>query len=114
LETHGSPTPVKLAQLQNVKTSDFKVVYCNNVAFMNSFFDLAMTMGEIVNVDDQGVGTVEQSVRVVMSMPHAKVFMMVLLQQIQQYEQRFGLVPLPPMENLPAEMQEIIKQEPSK
>lgn len=107
METASSVTSGQIASLNNVRSVDFVSVYANNAAFMLSFFDFSMTLGEVVSVED-GVGTVEQKVRVVMSLAHAKLFATLLVSQIQQYEQRFGVIALPPLENLQPEIQQIL------
>jgi hypothetical protein len=100
----------QISEIVNQQTSNFVSVYSNNVAFTLNFFDLAMIFGEMVAFNPGGAATVEQKARVVMSLPHAKLFSMLLLHQIQQYESRFGIVPLPPLEGLAPELQEFLKQ----
>jgi hypothetical protein len=85
--------------LRNVKSPDFRTIYTNNAAFAISLFEFSITFGEISEVEEtaQGrIGIVNQSLRVVMSHLHAKLLLIALAQQLQNYEQRFGEVVIPP------------------
>lgn len=110
MPTNVSVTEGQVSQIVNQQVPGFVSVYSNNVAFALNFFDLAMVFGEMVAFDPGGVTTVEQRARVVMSLPHAKLFAMLLLHQIEQYEARFGAISLPPLEGLPREFQEFLKK----
>lgn len=101
-------TTGQVTGITNKQSEDFVSTYANNVAFTLNFFDIAMTFGELVNFEE-GIATVEQKVRVVMSMAHAKLYALLMINQIQQYEQRFGPIPLPPMEGLTPEIQAVIR-----
>lgn len=101
-------TAERVTELVNLKSPNFVSVYSNNVAYALNFFDLSMIFGEMQSVDN-GKGIVEQTVRIVMSLPHAKIFGTLLLSQIQQYEEKFGVIALPPLDNLPPELQQILR-----
>jgi|SRR5580700_10037123 hypothetical protein len=79
---------------QNTKTADFKSIYSNNVQFTMSPWDVVFMFGENQSVKDN-ILMVEQSVRVVMSPQHAKVFCQVLTDQIGKYETAFGVIQVP-------------------
>jgi len=79
---------------QNTKAADFKSIYANNVQLFMSPWDVAFVFGENQSVKDN-ILMVEQSVRVVMSPQHAKVFAQVLNDQIGRYETTFGTIQIP-------------------
>jgi hypothetical protein len=78
----------------NFKSSAYRSIYANNTAFQSSAFDFAMIFGEIQEADDKKV-TVAQEVRVIMSPLHAKIFSGVMLQNLKNYEDRFGEIKVP-------------------
>jgi hypothetical protein len=95
-EAQPQPQPTAILQFNNVKSSDFRSIYTNNTAFQLNAFDIGIIFGEIVEANEQtSVATVEQRVRIVMSPLHAKIFALVMLQNIQNYESRFGEIKLP-------------------
>jgi hypothetical protein len=87
------------ANIVNTQASDFRSVYANNAAFTISAFDVSMYFGEITGMED-GKVNVEQKLRVTMSPQHAKLFAIVLAQNIQNYEQAIGKINLPPQNML--------------
>lgn len=78
----------------NARSPLYRSVYANNTAFQSSAFDFGMIFGEIQEADNEKV-TVEQQVRVIMSPLHAKIFAGVMLQNIKNYEERFGEIKIP-------------------
>jgi uncharacterized protein DUF3467 len=80
--------------MENVKSPLYRSIYANNTSFQSNAFDFAMIFGEIQEADEKKV-TVEQGVRVIMSPLHAKVFSGVMLQNIKNYEDRFGEIKVP-------------------
>jgi hypothetical protein len=93
-EAQSQPTIV--LQFNNVKSPDFRSVYANNTAFQMNAFDISLIFGEILEANEQtSIATVEQRVRIVMSPLHAKLFSLVMLQNIQTYEGRFGEIRVP-------------------
>ena len=97
-----------IVTINNVKAPNYVSVYSNNVAFSLNFFDLSMTFGEMSGVEN-GIGQVDQSVRVVMSTAHAKLFALLLMSNVNQYEKQFGQISLPPADSLPKEFLAMIK-----
>lgn len=86
--------PVQRA-INNVPSTDFVSVYANNLAVSTNFFDVSLIFGEMKGIDDNTL-TVEQKVKVVMPPTHAKLVSLLLLQQLQQYQEKFGHITLPP------------------
>lgn len=79
----------------STKAQDFKSVYSNNVQFTISPWDVVFMFGENQGVKDNQILLVEQTVRVVMSPQHAKVFSQVLRDQINKFEEAFGTINIP-------------------
>ena len=92
-EQEGKPQFVNLPMV-NVKSPLYRSIYANNTAFQSSAFDFSMIFGEIQEANDQKV-TVEQGVRIVMSPLHAKIFANVMLQNVKNYEAKFGEIMIP-------------------
>jgi hypothetical protein len=59
-----------------------------------SAFDISLVFGEIVGAEGE-ILNVEQRVRVTMSPQHAKALVMVLAQNLTNYEKTIGPIPLP-------------------
>ena len=101
-------------RINNIQSSNFISVYSNNVALQSNFFDMSLTFGEMLSMD-QGTVTVEQRARVTMTIAHAKLFLAILVDQIDKYEAQFGAVDLPaqvfPPEILKKVMEHAGKQE---
>ena len=76
------------------KAADFRSIYANNGNFAVTAFDFAIDFGQVVTVEN-GTPVVEQSVRVLMSPLHAKVFAIFLMQNVASYEKKFGELVLP-------------------
>jgi hypothetical protein len=57
---------------------------------------------------ENGVATIEQSVRVTMTLAHAKLLAFLIMNQVGQYEQQFGKVELPPQDSM-AEPESVIE-----
>ena len=92
-ELENKPQFVNLP-MENVRSPLYRSIYANNTAFQSNAFDFSMIFGEIQEADDKKV-LVEQEVRVTMSPLHAKVFSGVMLQNIKNYEDRFGEIKVP-------------------
>jgi len=95
--------------IQNVPSPHYTSVYANNVALALNFFDLSMVFGEMVDIKET-VLTVEQKVRVTMPPSHAKLFLLLLKLQIEQYEEKFGQIVLPP-DVVQPELRRILREE---
>lgn len=78
------------------RDAGFRSVYSNQTQFSSTAFDFAMTFGEIADVaQDTSSVKVEQRVRVVMSPLHFKLFVVVALQNLKGYEDKFGEIKAP-------------------
>jgi hypothetical protein len=78
----------------NRKSDGFKSFYANNTAFATSAFDFSMTFGEIAGVEGDHL-LVDQHVRIIMAPLHMKIVLMLMLQQLKQFEQQFGEIKIP-------------------
>jgi hypothetical protein len=79
----------------NIKNENYQSVYVNNTTFQTTAFDFGMIFGEIIEIDGvEATATVDQKVRVVMSPLHAKIFGLILMQNVQQFEAKFGEIKL--------------------
>jgi hypothetical protein len=74
---------------------EYRSVYANNVALGISAFDISLVFGEIMGSEDGKTVNVEQRVRVTMSPQHAKALVMVLAENLHNYEKNIGPIPLP-------------------
>ena len=91
-----SPVMPQVPNFTSVKSPDFRSVYCNNAMFQSGVFELAITFGEIMEVDQEAkTATVEQKVRVVMAPLHGKLLAAALMQQLKAYEATFGELKIP-------------------
>lgn len=84
---------------------NYRSVYSNQAMISSTVFDFAMTFGDIVSVTTDLSGsaasaTVEQRVRVIMSPLHFKIFAVTCLQNVKNYEERFGKINMPGGEDL--------------
>lgn len=84
-----------IQKFNNYPSADYKTVYANNTAAVSNFFDLSLIFGEVAGVDGDTMN-VEQKVKVAMAVPHAKLLLLLLWQQIASYETTFGEIKLPP------------------
>lgn len=82
------------AEQKFTKAEGYVSIYCNNVQINSTFMDFALGLGQIMGFAD-GVVSVEQYARVLMSPQETKLFMFLLMRQIQAYEQNFGEIVLP-------------------
>jgi Protein of unknown function (DUF3467) len=98
----------QVEKIDATQSAQFVSVYSNYVQVNSNFFDTTMIFGEMTGIKD-GVLSVEQKVRVVMSLPQVKLFALTLFQQISAYEHRFGPVHLAP-EIVPSELADFQKR----
>lgn len=89
-------------KIRNIRSSDFQTLYSNNVAMLSGFFDTNIMFGEVQGIED-GDLVVEQKLKVIMSPAQAKIFCVLLWQQIRGYEDRFGSLEVGP-EMVPPEL----------
>lgn len=78
-----------LGNLKYTKAIDFRSIYSNNAVMLTGFFDVNMIFGEVQGVENEAL-LVEQKVKLVMSPAQAKIFCLLVWQQINAYEDRFG------------------------
>lgn len=76
------------------QSPEFRSVYANNVQVITNFFDTAMTFNEMLGMQGDAL-SVEQKVRVVLSLAQVKLLAMSLLQQLEAYEKEFGVIQIP-------------------
>lgn len=88
---HKASDIIEPAQIE--RDADFRSVYANNAQITVSVFDLRMTFGE--SFHESPSSPVKQSVSVVMSLQHAKVFAKLLTSNIERYEAEVAEIVLP-------------------
>jgi len=93
---------VILSDIPIQRSPDFRSLYVNNTKFGVTPFEFAFIMGEISEAVD-GKPYVDQKIRLLMTPLHAKIFMLILAQNMHNYEQQFGEVVIPPpfLEGIP-------------
>lgn len=83
-------------KFKNVKSTDFRSVYSNNASFQVGIFDFNMFFGEVTGLDQENqTVTVEQRVKVIMSLLHAKIFVLTATQQLRAFEKQWGEIKIP-------------------
>jgi hypothetical protein len=70
-------------------------LYSNSVNVKTTPWDLEFAFGHALDVDKEGKLTVASRAVVVMSPAHAKAFLGVLADNLQQYEKEFGEIAWP-------------------
>jgi hypothetical protein len=96
MKTNGKKSDAnEPVQVFNWTTSpQFVSIYSNNVTITTNFFDTALVFSESTGLTGNAIDA-ERKVRVVMTPSQIKVLAMSLFSNIQQYEERFGVIPLP-------------------
>jgi hypothetical protein len=89
-KTKSSPQP------QFHDAADFKSIYVNFAQTASSPADISLGVGETMPTHT-GIVNVEMKARLVMAPIQAKVVFAMLFQAIQQYEQQFGKIAIPPV-----------------
>ena len=81
-----------------VASPTFVTLYTNDTQVQVTPWDVRLIFGEISSGPTDKLPTIEikQTGEVRMSPQHAKRIMMILLQQLTNYEERFGAIPQPP------------------
>jgi hypothetical protein len=85
------------AERRTETSPSFASLYANDVQVQTSPWDLRLIFGEIANIptkDDQAV-TIKQVGEVRLSPQLAKKLTIILIEQLQGYEKRFGMIPIP-------------------
>jgi hypothetical protein len=106
-EAKTAPGIQQVQKLDPHPSPQYVSVYANNVQVTTNFFDTALIFSEALGIQD-GVVSVEQKVRVVLSLPQMKLFALSLLQQIDGFEKRFSPIQLS-AEVIPPELQGYLK-----
>jgi hypothetical protein len=81
-------------QIRNA--ADFKSIYVNFAQTAASPADISLGVGETMPTQT-GITDVEIKARLVMAPVQAKIMLGMLYQVIQQYEQQFGKIAIPPV-----------------
>lgn len=89
-----SEKPTILEVQSTQRSPDYRSLYANNTKFGVSAFDFSMIFGEIMEAVE-GTLYIEQKVKVVMTPLHAKIFALILDQNIRNFETQFGEIKLP-------------------
>jgi hypothetical protein len=85
---------VSPASLVNRWSPDYRSIYSNNSKFAISPFDLAFTLSQVTE-NENGEIFVENHARVVMPPLHAKLFALLLFENIKNFEAQFGEIKVP-------------------
>jgi hypothetical protein len=92
--TTQSTVQVSPALLVNRRAPDFHAIYTNNSKFSVSPFDFSVILNEVTE-SEKGEVYVEQKARIIMPPLHAKLFALVLIQNVQNFEKEFGEITIP-------------------
>jgi Protein of unknown function (DUF3467) len=90
-ETGNDPAPTK-RPVQRITPENMQAVYANNVSMAISQWDISFAFGLLLDATENRI-VVRDSVSVVMSPQHAKVFSQVLDRNIAIFEKQFGTLP---------------------
>ena len=96
IDTISSEATVSSSNLGPItrRGPEFRTIYSNNSGFSINPFDFAFTLNEVTQ-NEKGEIFVDQKARVVMSPLHAKVFTIVLAQNLKNFESQFGEIVIP-------------------
>ena len=78
------------------KAVDFKSIYVNYIQTASSASDISIGIGE-TSPTPTGIVDVEMKARLVVAPLQAKIMLGMLFQVIQQYENKFGVIAIPPV-----------------
>jgi hypothetical protein len=87
------PEDKKKQRPEYLQSEKFLSIYTNNANVQISYFDFRIDFRQILPGSD-GRMTVERLASVVMSPQHAKAFLGVLAENLDQYEEQFGAITL--------------------
>jgi hypothetical protein len=86
--------PILASEMATHRSPDFRTIYANNTKFGASPFEFSLIFGEIgENVEGQIY--IDQKVRVLLAPVHAKLFLIVLAQNVASFEAQFGEIKIP-------------------
>lgn len=88
-------------KIRRTRSPNFTRIYTNNAQIGFSTWDMRMDLGEVIDQED-GMLVIEDRIRVVMSLHHAKAFITALVQSFDAFEKQVGDIKLisPPTEPL--------------
>lgn len=81
-------TPEK--RFETFRSANYASVYANSAQVRTTIWDIAMVFGELVTTPDSKQVQIEEKIRVVMSLTHAKALLAVLQRDLKAYEEQFG------------------------
>lgn len=88
--------------IERIYPESYATVYANSVDLKVSVYDFVLDFGMVTEATDEKL-TVQQSIRVVMSPQHVKVFAPLLLEKLRQYEARWGELRIAQQESVDTE-----------
>lgn len=83
------PDEKKPIEIVSVRADKFETIYSNAAHVMGSTWDFSFIFSRILGTQGN-VATIEERVEVLMSPQHAKAFLGLLAQHVQEYEKRLG------------------------
>jgi hypothetical protein len=90
-------TQEEKVSVKYIQAPEYRSMYTNSAAFQLGPYDVGISFGEVVEVDQKNeIATVEQRVKVMMSPLHAKILTMQMVEQIKAFENNFGKIVIPP------------------
>lgn len=75
-----------------VEESDVQFVYTNAVTIGSSYFDFQLNFGKQIIDGSKRSVTVKDVSRIIMSPQHAKILVTLLKKQVDEYENKFGVM----------------------
>lgn len=80
--------------VESTQIEDYFTAYANGASVSHTLFDFQMHFSEVKIFDPAHI-TAERFATIIMSPPHAKVFLFHLAQNLSGYEARFGEIKVP-------------------
>ena len=84
-------------KVERITSVDAPAIYANNVSLRTNLWDIRMEFGEVVEASEERL-LIRDTVTVLMSPQHARIFAELLARHIRDYEAKFGPIPRPPDE----------------
>jgi hypothetical protein len=94
IEAAQTHSKVSTGDMTVRRSPDFRTIYSNNSGFGINPFDFSFTLNEVTQ-DEKGEPFIEQKIRVIMPPLHAKLFALLLRQNLKNYENQFGEIKIP-------------------
>src|SRR5262245_46457594 len=85
----------------NIPSPEFKKLYVNNVLLSASNWDMSLTFGEIIGIDEKGLSVVEQKVKLNLSKEFMKALSNLLSANLEKYEKAFGEIQFIDIDEMP-------------